>query len=91
VRATEVERVVWTFVSNLLRDPETIRVGMERLIEVERASRAQNPEHDAELWARKIADCARRRNTYQDQQAAGLMSLGELGCKLADLDNTRRG
>ena len=90
VRATEVERVVWTFVSNFLRDPETIRVGMERLIEEERAIRAQNPEHEAEHWTRKIADCARRRNAYQDQQAAGLMSLEELGSKLADLDSTRR-
>ena len=90
VRAIEVERVVWTFVSNLLRGPATIRVGMERLIEKERTSQAQNPEHETELWAQKIADCAQRRSAYQDQQAAGLMSLEELGSKLRDLDNTRR-
>ena len=90
VRATEAERVVWTFVSNLLREPETIRVGMERLIEEERTSKAQDPEHEAELWAQRIADCDRRRSAYQDQQAAGLMSLEELGSKLKDLDNTRR-
>ena len=90
VRATEAERVVWTFVSTLLRDPETIRVGMERLIEEERTSQAQNPDHETELWAQKIADCAQRRSAYQDQQAAGLMSLEELGSKLRDLDNTRR-
>jgi site-specific DNA recombinase len=90
VRAIEVERVVWTFVSNLLREPATIRVGMERLIEEERTSQAHNPEHEAELWAQKIADCAQRRSAYQDQQAAGLMSLEELGSKLRDLDSTRR-
>jgi hypothetical protein len=56
VRATEAECVVWTFVSNLLREPETIRVGMERLIEEERTSQAQDPEHEAELWAQGIAD-----------------------------------
>jgi site-specific DNA recombinase len=90
VRATEAERVVWTFVSNLLREPETIQVGMESLIEEERTSQAQNPKHEAELWAQKIADCVQRRSAYQDQQAAGLMSLEELGFKLKELDNTRR-
>jgi hypothetical protein len=90
VRATEAECVVWTFVSNLLREPETIRVGMERLIEEERTSKAQDPEHEAELWAQRISDCDRRRSAYQDQQAAGLMSLEELGAELKDLDNTRR-
>jgi hypothetical protein len=29
------------------------------------------------------------RNAYQDQQAAGLMTLEELGAKLKDLDETR--
>jgi site-specific DNA recombinase len=90
VRATKTERVVWTFVSNLLREPETIQVGMERLIEEERSSRAQNPEHEAERWAQRIADCAQRRSAYQDQQAAGMMSLEELGSKLRELNNTRR-
>jgi hypothetical protein len=90
VRATKAERVVWTFVSNLLREPETIQVGMERLIEEERSSRAQNPEHEAERWAQRIADCAQRRSAYQDQQAAGMMSLEELGSKLRELNNTRR-
>ena len=50
----------------------------------------QNPEHAAELWLQRIADCAQRRSAYQDQQAAGLMSLEELGSKIRELDNTRR-
>jgi hypothetical protein len=60
------------------------------LLEEERTSQAQNPEREMELWVQKIADCAQRRSAYQDQQAAGLMSLEELGSKLRDLDNTRR-
>ena len=38
----------------------------------------------------EIADSAQRRSAYQDQQAAGLMSLEELGSKLRNSDNTRR-
>jgi chromosome segregation ATPase len=81
---------VWEFVSELLRNPAEIRRGMERLIEQERTSQARDPEHEAEVWAQKIAECDRRRSAYQDQQAAGLMTLDELGSKLRELDDTRR-
>src|SRR5215217_5862608 len=86
VRATEAERVVWTFVSNLLREPETIRVGMERLIEEERTSQAQNPEHEAELWAQRIAeqelaavkDHRRRVQDLEQDRDALLESMAEM-------------
>jgi site-specific DNA recombinase len=90
VRATEAERAVWEFVSGLLRDPEEIRRGMESLIEQERTSRTRDPKHEAEVWTQKIAECDQRRSAYQDQQAAGFMTLEELGAKLRELDNTRR-
>jgi hypothetical protein len=35
-------------------------------------------------------ECARLRSAYQDQQAAGLMTLEELASKLAKLQETRR-
>jgi hypothetical protein len=54
------------------------------------AEPSSDPEHEAETWAEKIADCDRRRSAYQDQQAAGLMPLEELGSKLKELDNARR-
>jgi site-specific DNA recombinase len=90
VKATEAESAVWEFVSGLLRDPEHVRRGMERLIEQERLERARDPEHEAEVWAQKIAECDGKRSAYQDQQAAELMTLEELGPKLRELDNTRR-
>jgi hypothetical protein len=90
IRATEAERAVWEFVSSLLRDPEEIQRGMEALIEQERTSRSRDPEHDAEVWTKKVAECDQKRGAYQDQQAAGLMTLEELGSKLRELANTRR-
>lgn len=90
VRATEAEQVVWQFVSDLLRNPEAIRRGMERLIEQERTDRTGDPEHEAEVWAGKVAECDRRRSAYQNQQAAGMMTLEELDSKLKELDNSRR-
>jgi hypothetical protein len=88
-RAEKVEETVWSFVSCLLKEPERIKAGMEALIEQEQAN---GPRHFAEVeatWAEKIAECTRLRSAYQDQQAAGLMTLEELGAKLKELDRTR--
>jgi predicted nuclease with TOPRIM domain len=64
---------------------------MQRLIDEERAAANRgNPESTAKAWAEKAAECVRLRGAYQDQQAAGLMTLEELGEKLAELDEIRR-
>jgi hypothetical protein len=89
LRAERVETSVWEFVSSLLKDPERIRAGMDRLIEQERNTRRVDPEREAQAWAETIDKCVRLRNAYQDQQASGLMTLEELGAKLKDLDETR--
>ncbi len=90
VRATRVEDIVWRFVSELLKDPDKLRAGIEELIEQEREAAHVDPGREAKLWEEKIAECARLRSAYQDQQAAGLMTLEELGSKLAKLEETRR-
>ena len=71
-------------------DPDRIKVGLEELIEQEREAGRDDPQREAELWEEKIAECSRLRSAYQEQQAAGLMTLGELGSKLAKLEETRR-
>jgi site-specific DNA recombinase len=91
IRAVDAEEAIWEFISRLLKDPERIRVGMDRLIDEERsASNRGDPESTAKAWADKAAECARLRAAYQDQQAAGLMTLEELGSKLSELDEMRR-
>ena len=42
------------------------------------------------MWLKKLEDCDRLRSAYQDQQAAGFMTLEELGSKLKDLEETRK-
>jgi len=91
IRAGDAEEAIWEFISRLLKDPERIRVGMDRLIDEERAAANRgDPESTAKAWADKAAECARLRAAYQDQQAAGLMTLEELGSKLSELDEMRR-
>jgi site-specific DNA recombinase len=88
-RAEKVEVVIWSFVSDLLKDTERIRAGMDALIEQERAHAPRDLAKEVATWAEKLAECARLRSAYQDQQASGLMTLEELGSKLKELNETR--
>jgi hypothetical protein len=76
VRAEKVEAVVWSFVSGLLKDPERLRAGMDALI-TEELSDGRDPDREARILHERIGECARLRAAYQDQQAAGLMTLDE--------------
>ena len=89
IRAEKLETVVWEFVSDLLKDPKTISAGMERLIVQEQASGSRNPEEELAVWAAKIEECGRLRRAYQDQQAAGLMTMEELREKLGEVEGAR--
>jgi hypothetical protein len=62
---------------------------MNRLIEQELSERSGDPEREVEAWMGKIAECDHLRSAYQDQQAAGLMTLDELGGKLEELKSTQ--
>jgi hypothetical protein len=88
--ALEVEAQVWKLVSSLLKDPDRIREGMNRLIEEERTKRSGDPEGETRIWAEKIAESDRLRAAYQDQQAVGYMTRAELGSKVRELEDTRR-
>jgi hypothetical protein len=90
LRAEKAEATVWDFVCGMLKHPERIRAGMDWLIDQESAGRRPDPEREAAAWAEKVAECDRLRGAYQDQQAAGLMTLAELGSKLEELEGTRR-
>jgi hypothetical protein len=67
-----------------------IRAGMDALIDEERETGCRGSAEEAAGWARKIEECDHLRGAYQDQQAAGFMTLEELGSKLKGLEETRR-
>jgi site-specific DNA recombinase len=90
IRADHVEPLVWEKVSNLLKDPERLRVGLGTLIEEKKRRLRSNPEREALSWLRQLDELASKRTAYQDQQAAGLMTLDELGSRLAELEDARR-
>jgi hypothetical protein len=88
-RADKLEPAVWDLVSGLLKDPERLREGLERMIEEERKGVRGVPEREARMWLKKIAEADRKRSGFQDMAAEGLITFDELRAKLADLEETR--
>ncbi len=81
---------MWDFVSGVLKDPEKIRRGMEALIRRQREGTHEYSAKNAEEWEEKLSEYARLRRAYQDQQAAGLMTLDELRSRLEELDELHK-
>ena len=88
-KAEDLEGRVWTLVLDLLRDPERLRVALDKLIEEERRAHQGDPEREARAWPRKIAEIDRTRGRFQDMAAEGLISFDELRGKLAGLEEAR--
>ena len=88
-RAGDLEGRVWSLVSGLLKDPEHLRIGLERAIADERRSCGADPEVQERLWLDKLAEVDRKRSGFQDMAAEGLITFEELRAKLASLEETR--
>ena len=90
IRAEPVEAKIWGFVSGLLKDPERIQSGMQELIDRERSAGFSDPAQEIAAWSERLEECERLRRAYQDQQAAGLMTLEELRERLGELEDMRK-
>src|SRR5215217_3246497 len=90
IRIDRVEPLVRDFVFGVLRDPATIQRGLQALIQREVEEVRESPNLLAEKLTEKLSENARLRSAYQDQQAAGLMTLEELASRLEELDSTRK-
>ncbi len=89
LRAERTEEQVWGFVSGLLRDPERIKAGLDRLIEEERTQAGRDLERDAEFWSKKITEAEVEQRGYHRLAAKGHMTDEELAASLEELDEIR--
>ena len=88
-RAEKLERLVWDFVSGLLKDPERLRTGLDELIERKRNELEGDPSQESKVWAQKLTEVNRKRERFQDMAAEGLITFDELRGKIAVLEETR--
>jgi hypothetical protein len=88
-RAEIIEAEVWENVSGLLKDPERLRIGIERMHEEQRTALRGDPTRELNHWYGELEKVERMRSGYLDQQAEGIISMTELKGKLAALDERR--
>jgi DNA repair ATPase RecN len=81
---------VWDLVLSLLRDPERLRSCLDKLIEEEHRALRGDPEREAKVWLKKIAEVDLTRGRFQDMAAEGLITFDELRTKLEDLEEIRK-
>jgi site-specific DNA recombinase len=89
-RAEKVEAEAWEELSGLLKDPERLRVGIECMIEEQRAALRRDPDKELRHWHTELEKAERMRDGYLEQQAEGIISMAELKAKLAALGERRK-
>jgi len=89
-RAEELERRIWEFVSDLMKNPDRLREDLERMIELEHEGTRGDPEREAKVWLEKLADVDQERRGYFRLAAKGHMTDEDLERELAGLEETRK-
>jgi site-specific DNA recombinase len=85
-RAAELEDRVWSKVSGVLKSPERLRRGLERMIERERG--AQDPAEETVRLTRLLVDIEAKRARFQHLYAEGVIKMEDLRARLSELDAT---
>jgi hypothetical protein len=88
-RAEPLEQRVAEAVTKLFEDPARLEQQAKERIEREREA-MRDPEEEIRALKERLERATAMRRKYQDQQAAGHMTLDELGERLSELDETRK-
>jgi hypothetical protein len=89
-RAERLEGRVWELVSDYLKNPERIRMDLERMIDEERSALRGDPTREAREWGRKMAEADHKISRFQDMAAEGLITFEQLRTKLASQEEVRK-
>ena len=89
-KAKDVEEQVWSKVSAIIKDPERLRAGLDRMIEQERRGTHDDPATEAEWWLDQISEANQKRVRYQEMAAERLIDFEELRTRLAALEDARK-
>jgi hypothetical protein len=85
-RATDLENQVWSRVSGVLKSPDRLRQGLERMIERERGER--DPAEETVRLTRLLDEIEAKRARFQHLYAEGVIEMEDLQARLSELDAT---
>ena len=64
---------MWDFVSSVLKDPERLRLGVDEMLDREKALNSRAPGEDEEAWLKKLSELE-----YQEERLLDLYLEGKL-------------
>jgi site-specific DNA recombinase len=84
-RAEKIEAEAFEAVQRALTHPEELRTDLDRMIEVQREATGSDPGYESRHWLGKLEEAGTKRSRFQHAYAEGVMSLDDLGVRLAEL------
>jgi hypothetical protein len=90
VWAEDTEALVWSFVLDYPKDAERLPIGLERYIEEERQAMSGDPEREARLLLKQVAEVEQERRGFLRLAARGSITDREFDEALAELEKTRK-
>jgi hypothetical protein len=85
-RAAELEDTIWRKVSAVLKSPDRLRRGLERMIERERGQ--QDPTEEIVRLSRVLDEIEAKRVRFQHLYAEGVIGMDDLRARLSEIDAT---
>jgi hypothetical protein len=88
--AVETEALVWGFVSGVLKDPTRLELGLNRMIEQEKALRSRGSGDDSETWLKKLAELEVQEERLLDLYLEGKLEMDRYEKRLAQIKQSRK-
>jgi len=90
IRAEETEAAVWGFVSQILKDPERLRRGIDEMLDRERALTSRSPSNDEESWLKKLSELEAQEERLLDLYLEGKLEIGRYESRISQIKQSRR-
>ena len=89
LRAIETEALVWGFVSGVLQDPTRLELGLNRMIEQEKALVSRDPGDDSEALLKKLAELEVQEERLLDLYLESKLEIDRYEKRLAQINQSR--
>jgi site-specific DNA recombinase len=89
-RAEDTERDVWGFVSSVIKDPARLRLGLDEMLDREKALSSRAPGEDEEEWLKKLSELEVQEERLLDLYLEGKLESDRYESRVSQLKRSER-
>jgi hypothetical protein len=89
-RAEDTERDVWGFVSSVIKDPARLRLGLDEMLDREKALSSRAPGEDEEEWLKKLSELEVQEEQLLDLYLEGKLQSDRYESRVSQLKRSER-